>query len=204
MNKGFAFNLLLVLLFFAVHASSQNLDIDILKSINKKETAFKNSYLEANAASVTPLSLGIPAALAIAGYLKKDSKLKRDALYMSAAFLFSSIVTVSVKRIVNRQRPFEQYPFIVKRDDESGGMSFPSGHTSAAFSTATSVALRYRKWYFVAPAFLFAGSVGWARMYQGLHYPSDVLAGALVGAGSAWLGWKVQKWMDRKYPVRNK
>ena len=77
-------------------------------------------------------------------------------------------------------------------------MSFPSGHTSTAFCTATSVALRYRKWYFVAPSYLFATSVAWARMYQGVHYPSDVFAGAVIGAGSAWAGYKIQKWMERK------
>jgi undecaprenyl-diphosphatase len=36
-------------------------------------------------------------------------------------------------------------------------------------------------------------------MYQGVHYPSDVLVGALVGAGSAWLSYKVEKWMDKKH-----
>ena len=197
-------NITWFLLFFLIAepAFSQNLDINLLKSINKNETAFKNNYLELNASSVIPLSIGIPAGLAIAGFLKKDSKLKRDALYMGGSFILSSIVTLSVKRIVNRQRPFEKYSFIIKRDDESGGMSFPSGHTSAAFTTATSIALRYRKWYFVAPAYLFAGSVGWARMYQGLHYPSDVLAGAIVGTGSAWLCWKIQGWMDKKHPVK--
>jgi undecaprenyl-diphosphatase len=35
-------------------------------------------------------------------------------------------------------------------------------------------------------------------MYQGVHYPTDVLAGAVVGAGSAWLGWKAQHWMEKK------
>jgi membrane-associated phospholipid phosphatase len=117
-------------------------------------------------------------------------------------FIGNSIVTQSVKHIVNRPRPFEKYAFIIKRDDESGGLSFPSGHTSAAFCTATSIALRYRKWYFVAPAYLFASSVGWARMYQGVHYPSDVLAGALVGSGAAWLSWKTQKWMQKKITTK--
>ena len=199
-------NISRLLFFFLLSEPSfcQNLDINLLKDINKNETAFKTNYLNFNASAVAPLSGAIPLGLAIAGFMQKDSKLKRDALYMGEAFILSSVITLSVKTIVNRPRPFEKYAFIIKRDSESGGKSFPSGHTSAAFCTATSVALRYPKWYIITPAYLFAGSVAWARMYQGVHYPSDVLAGAIVGAGSAWLGWKIQKWMDKKYPAKNK
>jgi undecaprenyl-diphosphatase len=66
------------------------------------------------------------------------------------------------------------------------------------------LALRYRKWYVIAPAYVFASSVGWARMYQGVHYPSDVVAGALVGAASAWLGYKAQKWIAGKKDQKKK
>jgi membrane-associated phospholipid phosphatase len=201
MNKLSA--IALVLFFFAPgnKLCAQNFDINLLKPINKNETTFKNKYLELNASSVTALSVGLPAGIAIAGFIQHDKKLQRDALYIGGSFVLSSIITQATKRIVNRQRPFEKYSFIVLRDDESGGLSFPSGHTSAAFCTATSIALRYRKWYFVAPAYVFATSVGWARMYQGVHYPSDVFAGAVVGAGSAWLAYKLQRWMERKHNV---
>ncbi len=190
--------ILLVILFAGTRLNAQNADIDLLKGINKNSSWLKDNYLELNASSVSALSVGVPAGIAIAGFIKHDKQLQRDALYMGGAYIVSSIITQSTKRIIDRQRPFEKYSFIIKRDDESGGLSFPSGHTSAAFCTATSVALRYRKWYFVAPAYVFATSVAWARMYQGVHYPSDVLAGAVVGAGSAWLGWKVQHWMEHK------
>lgn len=183
---------------------SQNADINLLKSINKNETGFKNKYLELNASSVTVISIATPVGMAIAGFIKHDNKLKQDALFTGAAFFASSIVTRSAKAIVNRPRPFEKYSFIVKRDDESGGLSFPSGHTSSAFCTATSLALRYRKWYVIAPAYLFATSVGWARMYQGVHYPSDVLAGAMVGTASAWLGYQAQKWITHKKEQKKK
>jgi membrane-associated phospholipid phosphatase len=190
--------LLFVFSFCNTLVCAQNFDINLLKSINKNETDFKNKYLELNASSVTSLSIGIPAGIVIAGFATHNKKLQRDALYMAGSFLVTTIITQSVKKIVNRQRPFVTYAFIVKRDDESGNFSFPSGHTSTAFSTATSVALRYRKWYFVAPAYLFATSVAWARMYQGVHYPSDVFTGAIIGAGSAWLGYKVQLWMEKR------
>lgn len=119
--------LLLFVLFTSLQAQvfSQNLDIDLLKPINKNETGFKNKYLELNASSVTAISIAAPVGIAIAGFIKHDKELKQDALYMGTAFLFSSLVTQSTKRIVNRQRPFETYSFIVKRDDESGGLSFP-------------------------------------------------------------------------------
>jgi len=173
---------------------------------------FRNSFmstyalcnLELNAESVTAISIATPAGMAIIGFIKHDKKLQQDALFTGVAFLASSIVTRATKAIVKRQRPFEKYSFIIKRDDEAGGMSFPSGHTSSAFCSATSLALRYRKWYVIAPAYIFAASVGWARMYQGVHYPSDVVAGALVGAASAWLGYKAQKWIARKKDQKKK
>ena len=189
----------LFIVFFQFNVFSQNIDINILKSINGKETTLKDNYLELNASSVTGVSVGVPVGIAIAGFIKHDKQLKRDALYMGVAYFISAVATQSTKKLFAKERPFEKYPFIVKRDDESGGSSFPSGHTSAAFVTATSIALRYHKWYYVTPAYLFAGSVAWARLYQGVHYPSDVLVGALVGSGSAWLGWRIQKWMDRKH-----
>jgi len=194
---------LLVVLCFLVQTAvqAQNADINLLKSINNNESSFKNSFFKADAQSVAIINIAAPAALFIAGELKHNKQLKKDALYMTGAFVLSSVITQATKRIVKRERPFDKYSFIVKRSS-GGGYSFPSGHTSAAFTTATSLSLLFPKWYVVVPAFLWAGSVGYARMYQGVHYPSDVLAGALVGAGSAWLGWKVQKWMDHKHHTK--
>jgi membrane-associated phospholipid phosphatase len=199
MTRNFRLFLVTTFVLLQCNAFSQNIDLNLLKSINGRETTLKDNYLELNASSVTAVSVGVPVGIAIAGFIKHDKKLKRDALYMGVGYMMSAIVTQSTKKIFVRERPFDKYSFIVKRDDESGGNSFPSGHASAAFCTATSIALRFHEWYYVAPAYLFAGSVAWARVYQGVHYPSDVLVGALVGSASSWLGWKIQKWMDRKH-----
>jgi undecaprenyl-diphosphatase len=75
----------------------------------------------------------------------------------------------------------------------SSSRSFPSGHTSEAFSLATSLTLVLPKWYVIAPAYTFAGLVGSSRMYLGAHYPSDIIAGALVGSGAAWLSYQFNK-----------
>ena len=189
--------LLLAVLFFQCNAFSQNLDINLLKSINKNESSFKTSFLKADAQSVFVFNIAASVGIFTAGLIKHNNQLKKDAAYMAGAFVLSSVITTATKQIVKRKRPFDEYSFIVKRD-EGGSYSFPSGHTSAAFTTATSLSLLFPKWYVIAPSYLWAASVGYARMYQGVHYPSDVLAGAVIGAGSAWLAWKVQKWMDKK------
>jgi undecaprenyl-diphosphatase len=45
----------------------------------------------------------------------------------------------------------------------------------------------YPKWYIAAPAYLWAGSVGYSRMYLGVHYPSDVFGGAVLGTTTSLL-----------------
>jgi undecaprenyl-diphosphatase len=102
-----------------------------------------------------------------------------------------------MKYSINRTRPFITYPDIMKKSG-AASPSFPSGHTSGAFATATSVSLAYPKWYVIVPMFSWAGAVGYSRMDLGVHYPSDVLAGALVGAGSAWLTYYVNKKLINK------
>jgi len=82
--------------------------------------------------------------------------------------------------------------------EDVSSLSFPSGHTSEAFSTATALSLKYPEWYIIAPAYLWAGSVGYSRMNLGVHYPTDVLAGALLGTGTAFLTLKVNEWLNRQ------
>lgn len=69
-----------------------------------------------------------------------------------------------------------------------GSYSFPSGHASGSFVIATSLTLRYpdNPWI-IAGSFTYATLVSLGRMYWGVHYPSDVLVGSLIGAGSAAL-----------------
>ena len=92
-----------------------------------------------------------------------------------------------MKYAINRPRPFESYPYEIEKLASAGSPSFPSGHTSEAFSTATSLSLAFPKWYVITPAFLWASAVGYSRMDLGVHYPSDVIMGAVVGSGSAFL-----------------
>ena len=96
----------------------------------------------------------------------------------------TALLNLAIKQIFKRRRPFAVHVTLtsVYRPD---GYSFPSGHTSLSFATATALSRAYPKWYVIVPAFLWAGSVGYSRMYMGVHNPSDVLTGSVLGIGTA-------------------
>lgn len=178
---------------------AQNFDINTVKSIYQNESTFKNNFFKTTAQSVIIFNIAAPVGVFTAGLIKQDKQLQKDAAYMAGGFIVSAIVTQAMKKIIQRERPFKAYPLIIPQArDAGGGYAMPSGHTSAAFCTATSLSLVFPKWYVIAPAYLYAGAVGYARMYQGVHYPTDVFVGAIVGAGSAWLAYKVEKCLDKK------
>jgi membrane-associated phospholipid phosphatase len=190
-------SLIFFFLFFSLACNAQNVDIDLLKSINRHTSGFKDGYSDVLSKSVTPVTIAVPVSLFVAGLAGNNKKLKMEAAWFAGGYVLSAIITQGTKRVIQRDRPFVTYSFIEKRDD-GGGYSFPSGHTSAAFHAATALSILYPKWYVIVPSYLWASSVGWARMYQGVHYPSDVLVGAIVGAGSAWVACKVRKHIEKK------
>lgn len=110
----------------------------------------------------------------------------------------TAVLATGIKLAARRERPYTTYKDIIPyRYDLS--YSMPSGHTSTAFSVATSLSLQLPKWYVIAPAMLWAGSVGYSRLYLGMHYPSDVFVAAIVGAGSSYLSYKGQHWLQRHH-----
>lgn len=184
--------ILFTLLFFPVALFSQNLDIRILRSINSPEVLPADKFFQFVSNSESYLVVLIPAGMGATGLIKHDDKLLRNAIVAIGATVVNSSITVALKYTINRERPFVTYPDI-KQKSRAGSPSFPSGHTSSAFALATSLSLSYPKWYIIVPTFTWAGTVGYSRMYLGVHYPSDVLAAAIIGAGSAWLTHYVNK-----------
>jgi membrane-associated phospholipid phosphatase len=128
--------------------------------------------------------VGIPAGLLVAGVISNDRNMRENAGYIASSTAISWGITALLKHIVKRPRPFVQNIKIVPVY-RAGSTSFPSGHTSTTFATATALSMAYPKWYVIAPAFLWSGSVGYSRSYLGVHYPTDVVSGAILGAGTA-------------------
>jgi undecaprenyl-diphosphatase len=105
---------------------------------------------------------------------------------MALAFGVELSVYKLVKKNSCRQRPFVKFPSIINLVQPPDEFSFPSGHTAAAFVTATVVGAALP--VLVAPLVLLAMLIGTSRVYLGVHYPSDVLAGMALGVGSGVAG----------------
>ena len=186
-----------VLLLLSFTTYSQNLDIRILRQINEHRNVHLDGTFTTITNSVSPISIAAPILVFGTGLIAGDQELKQNGLVIGASFLVTTLVATTLKHTINRARPFETYPDIQKLTS-GGSSSFPSGHTSDAFSTATSLSLAFPKWYVIAPSFTYATLAGYSRIHLGVHYPSDVLAGAIVGAGSAFLCYRAQRWINRR------
>jgi membrane-associated phospholipid phosphatase len=176
---------------------AQNVDIDILKKINLNRNTSLDGTFKSISQSAVPISVATPLLIYSLGIINNDSVAKQKALFIGETFLVSAFITVVSKKIIKTNRPYETYPILQPVVTEAS-YAMPSGHTSTAFATATSLSLAYPKWYVVAPSFIWAGTIGYSRMHLGAHYPSDVLAGALVGSGSAYLTYKANQWINKK------
>ena len=187
--------LLLLLLIPAIWGFSQNIDINVLRDINLNRNKQLDGVFRGITNSAAPVAIGTPIVLYGIGILTKDSVTTSKSYYIGLTVLTATVLSTALKYSINRPRPFETYPDIEKLTS-GGSPSFPSGHTSDAFALATSLTIAYPKWYVIAPSYAWAGAVGYSRMELGVHYPSDVLAGALVGVGSAFVGVYLNKLLN--------
>lgn len=191
--------ILFILLFFISRIiTAQPGEVKLLSKIFADSSGSKDAIAKGLSFSVAPLSFATPAAILITGLIKKDSALIEKGVKASVAFGLNAIVSTGMKFAFDRRRPFVTYPLLFHPKSTVGDYSFPSGHTSFAFATATSITLSFPKWYFAVPAYTWATAAAWSRMHNGVHYPTDVLMGALVGTASSFLTFKLEKLLNRK------
>lgn len=101
---------------------------------------------------------------------------RRPSIFFTvlAADVLADLAAELGKAIVRRHRPFE-----TQLGPKSNAHSFPSGHTATAFACATVLSSFVPRWR--VPLFVLATLIGLSRVYNAMHYPTDVLAGAILG-----------------------
>lgn len=179
------------------YLSAQNWDINTLHQINSWDNKFVRDYNKFISRSEPYIAIGVPVTMAVAGLIKKDKDLLKDAIYVGTSVAGAFVVTYGMKYLIDRERPYDRFPDRVHPYSYESSPSFPSSHTSTAFALATSLCIKYPKWYVIAPSALWACSVGVSRMNEGVHYPSDVLAGAAIGAGCAVVNVFVNRYLNK-------
>lgn len=103
-------------------------------------------------------------------------------LSIALAYIVANLI---IKNAVGRVRPYDAYTYLMPLVKKPFDWSFPSGHSVNVFAAATAVFLNHKK--IGVFALVLAALVAFSRLYVGVHYPTDVLVGAVIGIGFALL-----------------
>jgi undecaprenyl-diphosphatase len=112
-----------------------------------------------------------------------NGKARFIGLQIGITLIISQTITYSLKALLGRERPYNILKNLNTFDIILKDHSFPSGHTSASFAIATAIAFNMPQIAIIV--YLIALIIGISRIYLGVHYPTDVAGGIIVGIGSA-------------------
>lgn len=157
--------------------------------------------LDALMPGVTALSNGGALWIISTALLLLRPETRRSGAVMALSLMLEAFLCNRLlKPLVARPRPFSADPSAALLIERPGGYSFPSGHTGASFAAAAALYFEGNRLW--RPATVLAGLIGFSRMYLFVHYPSDVLAGALLGILTGWLSshalWDVHSLSSRR------
>lgn len=157
--------------------SLQNYDFAILDWINGN---FRCAFLDAIMPAISFLGNAGWFWIAVAAVLLITKKYRRVGAAVALALIFGLIVgNLTLKPLVSRIRPYDARPYIELLINKPSDFSFPSGHTLASFEAATALILGDKR--LGIPALILAVLIAFSRLYLYVHYPSDVVAGVVLG-----------------------
>lgn len=156
-------------LFFGNSLNAQDI---IVPEFSASDEFHHTSAQKGVSLSTDVIALALPAAALTGTLLAKDWQGLKQGVFTALA---AGGATLILKYSVHERRP-----------DRTDYHSFPSGHSAVTFATAAYLQRRYG-WKFGAPAYALATYVAWGRVFSKKHYWWDVMAGAAIGAGSAYI-----------------
>ena len=160
-----------------------NFELEILNFVRENLT---NPFLDKVMPIITKFGDDGIFWIALAVVLLLFRKTRKTGLCMGVALLIGYITgNLFLKNVVARIRPYDLNTEIEILIEHLSDFSFPSGHTLASFEAATAIFINNKKWG--VPALVLAFLIALSRIYLYVHYPSDVLAGMLLGIGIAIL-----------------
>ncbi len=163
-----------------------HLDTALFLFINNN---FHFSFLNDNMRAVTFLGNGwvVYWLVLVCAYIYNRSKFKQSFFLLFLTQIIPGIPDIIIKRLVNRPRPIVALHNLIKDGAVHVNLlgrhltkySFPSGHTTTAFSLAVALSYLFPKHYKLF--YILAFVVAFSRVYDGEHYPLDVIAGGILG-----------------------
>lgn len=126
------------------------------------------------------------------------AKTRKTGLLCSCSLILEVLIcNVILKNWVARIRPYEAIEGLQRLIAAPSDFSFPSGHTGSSFAVAVVLLIMLPKRYGI-PAMVLAVLIGLSRLYVGVHYPTDVLAAALIGTGTAVVICAAYRYIEKK------
>ena len=173
----------------------QNTDISVIEKIYRFQHNLNSELF--NRIMIFFTNLGdygtVWIAIALILFLNKKYRKTGILAFVSLA-ICSVIVNIILKPLIQRPRPFTEIADIILLIKTPKDYSFPSGHTAASF-VMVYIFFRHIKKYFI-PVFITGILIAFSRMYLSVHFPSDIIAGIIIGIFSGYVG---EKLTDRFY-----
>jgi undecaprenyl-diphosphatase len=166
--------------------------LDFIAAWQDPENKIAVTTLQFISDSISFISFGIPAVIALVHEFDKESDKKKSRLsllYVLVSIAIAGTISYILKKIFAEPRPYEVDPRIIQLS-VGGGWSFPSGHTTEAFSSAMALVFLFPRWKVALPLFTWASLVAISRIYLGVHYPFDIFFGMFLGSSCAFLWYR--------------
>lgn len=179
--------------------------IDIITGIDRDILLFIQEYIRnpvLNIPMIFITSLGNAGLFwIIASLLMLAAKRTRKTGFLALCALFAGFLVTNllIKNLAARIRPYEAFPAIELLIKRPLDFSFPSGHATSSFAAAC-IYCRYLNRPAGIAAIVLACLISFSRLYVGVHYPSDVICGVIIGILAAWL----VSYLDRRFRERKR